>query len=395
MEKTIFKDYGKEIFKKVYKLLRVQRIMESQIEKIEEAEKKEVQKRIIELPEITNGNKATDEEYVDIIRLVSPGTGFRTALEGIVKIGKGALIVIENEFTEPIIDGGFKLNCKFTPQRMMELSKMDGAIVLSKDMKKIMYANVLLTPDSSIRTNETGTRHKAAERTAKMTGAFVIAVSERKNEINLYFKNIKHTLINSNELLRKANEQVQILEKQRELFERYKDRLDRFELQNYHTLHHAIRVIQKGSLIQKIGGEIQKLIIELGKEGMLLKTRVRELLKGINEETDLTIADYTKLDLKKTKTLLRSLSYEEILDEENILQALAYENPLQQKPIKGWRILNKTLLKESEIAALVKEAGSLGKAINSNISYYKEILGEERANLFKEDIERLKLTYAY
>lgn len=362
---------------------------------LEEIEKKEIQKRIIEIPENINGVKATEEEFVDIIRIVSPGTGFRTALEGIVKIGKGALIVVENEFTEGIIDGGFKLNCKFTPQRMMELSKMDGAIVLSRDMKKVMYANVLLTPDSKIRTNETGTRHKAAERTAKMTGALVVAVSERKNEINVYFKNLKHTLVNSNELLRKANEQVQILEKQRELFEKYKDRLDRFELQNYHTLHHAIRLIQKGTLIQKVSGEIQKIIIELGKEGTLLKTRVRELLKGVAEETDLTITDYTKLDLKKSKTLLKSLSYEEILDEDNILKALAYENPLQQRPIKGWRILNKTILGDPEIAALVKEAGSLGKAINSNISYYKEILGEERANLFKEDIERLKLTYAY
>ncbi|MEK6858412.1 MAG: DNA integrity scanning diadenylate cyclase DisA [Nanoarchaeota archaeon] len=361
----------------------------------EEEQKKEVQRRIIELPETTNAGKVTEQEFVDIIRLVSPGTGFRTALEGIVKIGKGALLVIENEFTEPLIDGGFKLNCKFTPQKLMELSKMDGAIVLSRNMKKIMHANVLLTPDSRIRTNETGTRHKAAERTAKMTGALVIAVSERKNEINVYYKNLKHTLVNSNELLRKANEQVQILEKQRELFEKYKERLDRFELQNYHTLHHALRIIQKGTLIQKISGEIQKVVVELGKEGLLLKTRIRELLKGVIEETDLTIADYTKLDVKKSRTLLKSLSYEEVLDEENILKALAYESPLQQRPIKGWRILNKTLLTDAEIAHLVKEAGSLGKAINSNISYYKGILGEERANMFKEDIERLKLTHTY
>lgn len=371
--------------------------MENEIALIEKGkeEKKEVQKKIIELPDTSSIEKATEDEFKEIIRMVSPGTGFRTSLEGIVKIGKGALIVVENEFTEEIIDGGFKLNCKFTPQRIMELSKMDGAIVLSKDMKKIMYANVLLTPDSRIRTNETGTRHKAAERTAKMVGALVIAVSERKNEINVYFKNMKHTLVNSNELLRKANEQIQILEKQRELFEKYRERLDKFELQNYHTLHHAIKLIQKGMLTQKIGGDMQKLIIELGKEGILLKTRIRELLKGVAEETDLAITDYTKLDLKKSKTLIKSLNYEEILDEENILKALAYENPLQQRPIKGWRILNKTLLNEPEIAALVKEAGNLGKAINSNISYYKDILGEERSNLFKEDIERLKLTYGY
>lgn len=367
--------------------------MENEI--IEVVDKKEIQKKIVELKELNGNGKITEEEFLNLLRMVSPGTNLRSSLEGIVKIGKGALIVIENEFTDSIVDGGFKLNCRFTPQRLMELSKMDGAIVLSNDMRKIMHANVLLTPDHKLPTNETGTRHKAAERTAKMTGAFVIAVSERKNEINLYFKNIKHTLISSNEILRKTNEQVQILEKQRELFEKYRERLDRFELQNYHSLHQALRLIQKGIIIQKIATEIQRLVIELGKEGSLLKVRIRELLKSIPEETDLTITDYTKLDLKKSRTLLKSLTYEEILDEENILKALAYESPLQQKPIKGWRVLKKTLLSDAEIANLVKEAGSLGKAINSNYSFYKTLLGEERATLFKEDMERIKLTHAY
>lgn len=368
---------------------------QEQHEHVEIVDKKEVQKRIIELPEMPNNAKANEEEFVNILRIVSPGTNMRTALEGIVKIGKGALLLVENEFTNELIDGGFKLNCRFTPQRLMELSKMDGAIILSQDMKKIMYANVLLTPDGRIPSNETGTRHKAAERTAKMTGALVIAVSERKNEINVYFKNLKHTLVNSNELLRKTNEQVQILEKQRELFEKYREQLDRFELQNYHTLHQAVKMIQKGLLIQKITADIQRLVVELGKEGTLLKTRLKELVKSIPEETDLAVSDYTKLDLKKSRTLLKSLTYDEILDEENILKSLAYDNLLQSRPIKGRRILKKTLLTDAEIAALIKESGSLGKAINSNITYYKGILGEERANLFKEEIERIKLTQAH
>ena len=156
-------------FIKVYKLLTFQKKMTTDnivLEDIEE--KKEVQKKIIELPQAVNGEKASEEEFLNILRLVAPGTNLRTALEGIVKIGKGALIVVENEMTGEIRDGGFKLNCRFTPQKLMELSKMDGAMILSKDMKKIMYCNVLLTPDNKIPTNETGTRHKAAERSAKI-----------------------------------------------------------------------------------------------------------------------------------------------------------------------------------------------------------------------------------
>lgn len=371
--------------------------MENEVSVVEEIKenKKEIQKKIIDLTDPSQG-KASEEEFINIIRMLSPGTNLRTALEGMVKIGKGALIVVENELTNDILDGGFKLNCRFTPQKLMELSKMDGALVLSKDMKKIMYANVLLTPDSHIPTNETGTRHKAAERTAKMTGTLVIAVSERKNEITVYYKNIRYPLVNTNELLRKANEQIQLLEKQRELFDEHVEKLDKFEIQNYQGLHQAAQIIQKGHVIQRMGSDIQRVLIELGKEGTLLKTRFKELLTNVEQETILVIKDYTKLDMKKSRTLLKSLSYDELLDQDNIFRALAYENKLQQKPVKGWRLLTRTSISEAEIAALIKEAGSLGKAINSNIIFYKGVFGDQaKAEKFKDEIERLKLSHSY
>lgn len=353
-------------------------------------DKKEVQQTIIEMP-VLNG-KATEEEFLAILKFVSPGTQLRTALEGIVKVGKGALIVVENEFTTPIMDGGFKLNCKFTPQRMMELSKMDGAIILSSDMKRILNANVLLTPEAKIPTNETGTRHKAAERSAKMAGTFVMAVSERRHEISVFYKNKKYIVLESGELLRKANEHIQLLEKQRELFDVHVSNLDKSELQNYPNLDRALDVIQKGTMIEKISDDIQRLFIELGKEGSLIKVRLKEILTGVRRETDLVIKDYTKLDVKKTKTLLESLSYEELLDKDNLRKALAYEETSQNKQIRGWRVLNKTSLEDVEIAALVKETGSLGKAINSKMNVYEALLGGEKANRFKEEIERIKLS---
>jgi diadenylate cyclase len=355
----------------------------------EDEDKKEVQQTIIQLPDYNQ--KLTDEEVIDILRMVAPGTNLRTALEGIVKTGKGALIVVENEFTPAIIDGGFKLNCRFTPQRLIELSKMDGAMILSADMKKIMYANVLLTPDSRIPTNETGTRHKAAERSARMTGTLVIAVSERKHEITLYHKNLRRTLLNSSELLRKTNEHIQLLEKQREIFDTNIAHLTKMEMRNYPSVDSAVQVVQKGYAIQKIAEDIQKSLIELGKEGSLLKTRLKELLTNVREETELVIKDYTKLDVKKSRTLLQSLTYDDLLEKENITKSLAYDAPLQHKQIKGWRVLNKTSLDEAEIALLVKEAGTLGKALNSQLGFYKAILGNERGTTIKEEIELIKL----
>jgi diadenylate cyclase len=356
----------------------------------EKKDKKEVQATIT--PQKLAA-KLDKEELFNILKLVAPGTNFRTGINSIVQAGKGALIVVENDNLPPILDGGFRVNCRFTPQRLVELSKMDGAIVLSKDLKKISYANVMLTPDSSIKTHETGTRHKAAERTAKQIGGMVIAVSERRHEIALFYKNARHIVKYTAELLRKANEQMQMLEKHRELFDLNLEKLNRAELRGSLNLNHAINVIQKGRIIQKISDDLKKYIIELGNEGTLLKTRLKEITQNVEKETDLVLRDYTKIGSKKSKFLLESLTYDEILDPDNIKRVLAYEKAIKTDFIKGWRILSKTSLMEPEIAMLIKGAGNLGKAIHAEQEIYNQILGEEKAKLFKEEIEKIKLSY--
>lgn len=353
-------------------------------------EKKEIQIKILKEK---NHSKTTKEEINNILRLVSPGTHFRNALEGILQAKKGALLVIETNNISSLIDGGFKINARFSPQRLIELSKMDGAIILSKDMKRITHANVTLYPDKKIESRETGTRHKAAERTAKMTNNLVIAVSERKGEIIAYFKNYKHVLRNTNELLRKVNEQIQIIEKQRELFDNHVDKLNRLEIRNYLNINQAAQTIQKGRIIEKIAQDMKPLLVEIGNEGTIIKTRLKELLVNVEKETNLIIKDYTKLDLKKSRVLIDSLSYDELTDSENVISALAYEKNLKIDKIRGWRILSKTSLEEQDIALLTKELDSLGKTLYSNINSYKNIIGNEKANLFKEEIEKIKLNF--
>ncbi len=350
-------------------------------------EKKEVQGTIIQ----HQLSKVTEEEFFSVLKIIAPGTNIRTAIDGALKAGKGALIAIANEHVLPLIDGGFRVNCRFTPQRLMELTKMDGAIVLSKDIKRIEYANVLLTPDSKIKTTETGTRHKAAERTAKQTGCLVIAISERKHDVTAYYKNMRHSLKGTDIILRKANEYIQLLEKQRDSFDHHIGRLNKLELKNYPSLGEAVQVIQKGKMIQKISEELKKSTVELGNEGTLLKARLKELNIGVEKETALVIKDYTKVDVKKSKVLLDELSYDELLDSEHILGALAYEKLAPIEPIKGWRVLSKTSLAEADIAKLIKEKNSLGEALYSNVKTYFEIIGEEKARTFKEEVEKMKL----
>ena len=357
-------------------------------------QKKEVQ-ATLRGPHTIEDEVVSKEEFLIIMKIVAPGTNFRTALNNIVQGGKGAIIVIENEYLEPVLDGGFRVNCRFTPQRLFELSKMDGAIILSKDLKKINHSNVLLTPNPAIKTNETGTRHKAAERTAKQIGGIVITVSERKHEITLFYKNIRQVIKYTAELLRQANEQLQLLEKHRELFDAHLEKLTRAELRNQFNMNHAINVIQKGRIIEKISEDTRRYLVELGNEGILLKTRLKELTASVGKEIDLVIKDYSKLGLRKSKMLIESLNYDEIIDPENIKKALAYEKarPGKAENVKGWRILSKTSLLEPEIAAILKESGNLGKAIHAEPEFYKKVLGEEKAEYFKEEIERIKLNY--
>ena len=350
--------------------------------------------QIKETQKTISGDKAeevTEEEFYSILKLVSPGTNLRKALDGILHYGKGALIAIDNDFLTPILDGGFKVNCRFSPQRLIELSKMDGAIIISKDLKKIKLANVTLVPTSKINTYETGTRHKAAHRTAKQTSGLAIAISEKKKEITLFYKNKRYPIKDLTEMKRKVNEYIQILERQREIFDSYLETLNRLELRSYINLGHAIKTIQKGKVIQKISKELSKNLIELGDEGALLKTRIKEIMFDVEEETNLIIKDYSKIDDKRVIEILEDLSYEELLDKKRILQALDYENIREVVRVDGWRILSKTTLTESEMAKLVKELGGFDKIIETNIDYESEAISKDKFSLLKVELERMKV----
>ncbi len=337
--------------------------------------------------------KISKEEFISVIKLITPGTNLRAALNGAQKIGNGALIVIENEEVLNLIDGGFKIDTPFTAQKLIELTKMDGAIVISKDLKKINYANVLLTPDSEIKTNETGTRHKAAERTAKQAKTIAVAISERKKEVTLYYKNLRHPIINTEYLLRKTNERLQLLEKQRELFDNLSKRLTKMDLKSYFNLNQAIPVVQKGKLIQKSTSDLRKYSSELGREGTLLKIRLKEIITGIEKEIELVLKDYAK-DPIFARNMLEKLTYDEILNENKICKILGYEKPnINKESVQGWHLLMKTSISENEAKRLIECIGSWKKISTSNGEKLKEILGEEKAMAFKDDLKKINISY--
>ncbi len=348
-------------------------------------EKKEIQVRLVE-----GKGELKKEEITDILKIISPGTLLRTAIEGIKKAKTGGLIVAYNEFVEDVFEGGFKINTRFTPQRLIELSKMDGAIILSKDFKKILYSNVLLTPNNSIPSNETGTRHKAAERTAKQTGTIVITISQRRDELVLFYKNLKYLIKDTNDIIRRATEVLQILEKHRETFEKNKEELDEEEMKEKPKIIKALSLVQRGVIILKISEILKGYIIELGIEGTIVKSRLKELLYRVEKEVDDVLKDYSKLGISKSKKIFSVLSYDELLEIENIKQCLGLSEESEIVFSKGHRILEKTGIDEKDAGILIKNFKNLVSILKLKREELIPFFEEEKISDILEKINHLK-----
>src|SRR5690348_10798153 len=115
---------------------------------------------------------------IEALAAVAPGRPLRQGLDRILQANMGALIVVgDGPDVLAVCSGGFLLDAEFSPQRLSELAKMDGAIILAPDASRIARANVHLVPDPTVPTSETGTRHRTAERVARSVDVPVISVS--------------------------------------------------------------------------------------------------------------------------------------------------------------------------------------------------------------------------
>lgn len=321
---------------------------------------------------------------INFLKLVSPGTILRTAIDDISKAGMGGLIVLDAGEIKNITEGGFRVNTRLTAQRIVELSKMDGAIIISSDLSKILQANVLLFPDVNIPTNETGTRHKAAERTAKQAGTLTIAISERKKTITLYHRNLKYMLKNPEELLSRATETLQILEKQREILNELISNLNVLEISGLVVLSDVCSVLQRIEIMMRTARTIERYLVELGKEGIIIRMRLRELLKNVDKDRNLIIKDYGA-----KKNTIDEFSFDDLLDTENIAQLLFSKSGEDKVYSKGYRILNKTNLDKKQIEKIISRFGNLSNVLEAEDKVLRKILGGQVEG-FKKEISSLK-----
>jgi len=325
---------------------------------------------------------------LDILKKLSPGTGLRESLNDIVSGRTGAIILVSNSNSLNIFEGGFKVNCKFTSKRLSELAKMDGGIVLSEDFKKILYVNTLFVPDRSLSTNETGTRHQAAERVAKQINGLVVTVSERRGTITVYYGNSRYVLQNTEDLLRRATETLRILEKQREVFDELLMNLNVLEVTGLVSIADICSILQRLEMIKKMAHIINEYIVELGREGIIVRMRMREVTKNIDKEQEKIIKDYLQRPTR-IKQFFDNLSFDGLLDAENIAHLLFGDSSEKKITPKGYRLLNKTNLNDMEIKSLLDFFKDLDAVLEADEISLKKVL-KNRSESFKEEFNKLK-----
>lgn len=344
-----------------------------------------------------------DKSRDDLLRAtlaVAPGTPLREGLERIIRADTGALIVIGNGPLGDIVSGGFRIDEEFTAQRLSELAKMDGAIVLSDDGERIVRANVHLVPDPAIHTDESGTRHRSAERVARQTGLTVIAVSQSMRIVTLYAGDVKRSLEDVSQVMARANQAIQTLERYKQRLDEVSASLSALEVEDLATLRDAIVVLQRAELLRRIAQEIEALLVELGTEGRLLRLQLEELMQGVETERTLVVRDFAQTKRgRPVPTILgdlAGLTPEDLLEPVTFARALNFppvsESLEQQVAPKGFRLLSKIpKLPEAVVERIVSRFGRLSKIMAADLDDLLSVdgVGAARATSIKEGLARL------
>ncbi|AOT71123.1 DNA integrity scanning protein DisA [Geosporobacter ferrireducens] len=348
-------------------------------------------------------DRVKEDGIMESLRILAPGTPLREGLENILKAKTGGLIVVgDNEDVMSLVDGGFAINIDFSTAYIYELAKMDGAIILSSDGKRILYANTQLIPDPSIPSSETGIRHRTAERVARQTGLMVLSISQRRNIITLYKGYSKYVLQDTNKVLTKANQAIQTLEKYKKVLDQSMTSLSALEFEDLVTIHDVVTVLQRTEMVMRIVTEIDKYICELGNEGRLVNMQLEELLDNVREDGKYVIEDYRVhgegLDYAVITKQIKNLSSEELLDLSIIGKILGYSGGLTplldtQVSPRGYRILNKIpRLPMSIIQNVVLHFKDFQKILKASIEELDDVegIGEIRARTIKEGLRRVQ-----
>jgi len=331
---------------------------------------------------------------------IAPGTALRDGLERILRGRTGALIVLGHDrVVESLATGGFALDVPFTATGLRELAKMDGAIILDKDASRILRAAVHLMPDPSIPTEETGTRHRTADRVARQTRFPVISVSQSMQIIAAYVGETRHVLEGSGQILSRANQALATLERYKLRLDEVASTLSALEIEDLVTVRDVAVVAQRLEMVSRIAREIEDYVLELGTDGRLLSLQLEELVTGVDSERELVIRDYLPPGKDSTTEALldrlEGLSSTELVDVAQVarVMGLATSDRLDGAVApRGYRLLAKVpRLPGAVVDRLVEHFSTLQKLLSAGIDDLQAVegVGELRAQWVREGLSRL------
>jgi diadenylate cyclase len=337
------------------------------------------------------------------LRLVAPGSPLRDGIERIIQARMGALIVVgAGPDVLSVCSGGFLLDAEFTPQRLSELAKMDGAIILTGDCSRIVRANVHLVPDPNIPTAETGTRHRTAERVARQIAIPVITISEDRSEVAIHVRAQKRAIEPTPRVLARADQALQILERYKNRLDAVSGSLSALEVEDLVTLRDVATVLQRAEMVRRISLEIEGYVIELGADGRLVLLQLDELMGGVEEDRRLVAKDYLAeapaLELADVMHQLADLDDDALLDLNAITSVLSLPPGLTLDSAvqpRGFRLLHKIpRLPEVISDHVVDRFRSLQKILRASESDLVQVegVGDARARAIKDGLARLAET---
>jgi diadenylate cyclase len=346
-------------------------------------------------------NKRLGEQSVrEVLQFIAPGTPIREGIDNVLRANTGGLIVVGyNDKVKDIVDGGFQINCPFSPSYLYELAKMDGAIILNELGNTILIANAHLAPDSDIQATETGMRHRTAERVARQTKALVIAISQRRNVITLYQGNFRYALKDIGVILTKANQAIQMLEKYKAVMEQSIVNLSLLELEESVTYNDFLLVLHRFEMVLKIKNELLTYLNELGTEGRLIRLQMNEILTNLEKETVLIIKDYSferTINAWDALNRMQILTNSGIIEDSVLMKMLGYQGYVhldENKHPRGYRILNKIpRLPAVIIENIITRFDTLSKVLDASVEQLDDVegIGEVRANKIKEGFNLIK-----
>lgn len=343
--------------------------------------------------------EATKQPQVREIRaMLAPGTPLREGIERVIAAHRGTLIVIgHGAKVDEICSGGFVIESPATSERLSELAKMDGALVLNTDASRVVRANVQLVPDPSIATQETGTRHRSAERTAKQTGRPVISVSESMGIVSLYFGGQKHVIESVSALLVRANQALRTLERYRSRFDEVSGLLSGREIEDAATVRDAVLALQRAEMMRRIAGEVEEHVGDLGTEGRLIALQHDELFGPVAADRDLLIRDYLADRRRRLATIVatfEALEIDELLENDTVTRLLAFESDSLDRVVtpRGYRLLSRVpRLPVAVVDRLVERFGTLPRLMEATLQELVAVegVGELRARNIQDGLRRI------